>query len=201
MNIGVDIDEVVAEFLDSFNDFLKNEKGILRTKEQYGDQNWFEWLPPEQKDQIVEEFRQSHYFSDMPVVSDAQKSLTELAKTNTIFFVTSRAVDIKDKTHAWLKNNFAIPHTVLHAHNHWAAAHKTVPTSKVEFCKQHNIDFIVEDGAAFSLQCANGGIPVILFDRPWNRKLPNHPLITRVHNWTEAIAIITAMKSNKIKGK
>src|SRR4051812_23017055 len=130
MIIGVDIDEVVAEYLDAFNLFLAKEKGINRTKEDYGP-DWFTWMPPDQREKIIPAWRASAYFDNMSVAPHAVAVLTALSKENEIIFLTSRANDIKQRTFAWLKKHFHFSFSVVYGHHRLLKPEDTVPESKL----------------------------------------------------------------------
>ncbi|MBU3912539.1 MAG: hypothetical protein KKE50_00445, partial [Nanoarchaeota archaeon] len=57
---------------------------------------------------------------------------------------------------------------------------------KEEICRELDIPVIIEDHHEKSIDYANAGIKVILFNRPWNKKL-SHENITRVKNWGEIL--------------
>lgn len=53
------------------------------------------------------------------------------------------------------------------------------------------VEVLIDDNPRYALECAEHGIEVLLFDLhgnyPWSKteQGPTHPLITRVHNWSE----------------
>ena len=55
--------------------------------------------------------------------------------------------------------------------------------SKAQVCKSLGVDVFIEDALEHALPLANNGIPVLLFDRPWNRgQEPANT--TRVFSWS-----------------
>ena len=61
--------------------------------------------------------------------------------------------------------------------------------SKSGFCLDNEIPIILEDNLEYAIDCAESGIKVVLFNRPWNKK-SHHKDIFRVDNWKEALEVI-----------
>jgi uncharacterized protein len=56
----------------------------------------------------------------------------------------------------------------------------------------HRFSFAVEDSPTMAKHLAeNMGVPVKLYDRPWNRIGIEHPRITRHHHWGEIAAVFS----------
>jgi len=57
---------------------------------------------------------------------------------------------------------------------------------KSAMCRTLNAKLIIEDDLMHVLDCANSGIPVLTYDKPWNQGiLPNNA--TRVFDWRQVI--------------
>jgi uncharacterized HAD superfamily protein len=67
----------------------------------------------------------------------------------------------------------------------------------------HNVDILIEDEPETALRAAKQGVTVLLFDQPYNRKLPNGKLIDeldvdnlrRVQSWREIMNFVRELKS------
>lgn len=66
--------------------------------------------------------------------------------------------------------------------------------NKAEICLAEGIPILIEDHKDYSLSCAEKGIKVILFDKPWNRDF-EHDNITRVAGWNEALDVLNGGKN------
>ena len=104
-----------------------------------------------------------------------------------IYLITARSVldipkeqrntkDITDITLNWLnKNNIYFNHLEMCCFN------------KDVFCKQNNIDVMIEDSPTNLIKVSQY-IPVICMDCSYNRSIVN-PQITRVYNWDQIAEI------------
>jgi uncharacterized HAD superfamily protein len=188
MNIGVDIDEVVAEYLDALHIYAEKHHNLKLSKEIYDTYNFSQiWnVSKERFIEIFEAWKQSSEFDAIQVTDGAQEALNALAKQHEITFITSRNDSYAHKTESWLKKHFEFPIHLLHSKN----ARKIDPAKKqkAELCKEHNIAILIEDQAVFSMECAQVGIKVLLIDKPWNKQV-QHQHITRVKNWKEIVSI------------
>lgn len=59
--------------------------------------------------------------------------------------------------------------------------------TKAEVCIKLGVEIFIEDNFAYAQEVAANGIPVLLFDRPWNRSAVASENITRVHSWEEIL--------------
>lgn len=81
------------------------------------------------------------------------------------------------------KNNLKIP-VIFSGHDSSKKG-----KNKSEICVGKKIKLMIEDASHHALDCANLGINVILFDKPWNKNV-THKNITRVKSWKEVLEII-----------
>ncbi len=194
MIIGVDIDDVVGDLINGLNAYAKKHHNLHFSRDEYKSYTFNDlWKMPQDKfDAIMINWRNSNYFSDMGVIEHSQTTLTELAKEHQIIFITSRNVDKEDITKKWLQKNFTFPIQVVHTYNKYAK--DSVKKSKIETCKELNMQVMIEDQEAFAIECANGNIQVILLNSPWNKHTPTHKNITRVDSWLNVEKIITELE-------
>jgi uncharacterized HAD superfamily protein len=62
--------------------------------------------------------------------------------------------------------------------------------------RQLRLDLLIEDELHVALAVAVVPIPVLLFDRPWNRgKLPTG--ITRVRDWSQVLHLVASQASSR----
>ncbi len=188
MKIGIDLDEVTINFMDSLNKFYHKKTGKLYKKEHYKSYNWWElWgCTREEAIAVEHEFVTSKNYEEMEPIENAIESINKLVDKNELFIITSRPEKNKEKTLKWINKHLnRIKAEIIFSGDFHGGA-----KTKVEICKDLQIDIILEDNKDYALACAGAGIKVILFDKPWNQKVM-HKNITRVKSWEEAIKDIS----------
>ena len=97
---------------------------------------------------------------------------------NTIHFITARLMNIKDcDTETITKkslDNFNIPYDSLNLHI----------SDKLTFCKEHEIDVLIEDSYETCRELADNGIKSILMTTKMNSDIEDKEIV-RVNNWDE----------------
>ncbi len=196
MKIGIDLDEVIVEFVRGYLKLynLKYKKNILF--ENIFSYNLWESLgiSKEEAVQLADEYYTSEDFENIEFVKDVKESLQKLSKNNKLFIITSRHVKIKEKTKIFLKKIFPlINFEVIHSGDFFDWQGK----SKAEICMEKGLDVFIEDRKEYALECAKKKIKVFLLDKPWNRNVANENM-TRVYNWNEILDKIGEEKNAKL---
>jgi uncharacterized HAD superfamily protein len=60
--------------------------------------------------------------------------------------------------------------------------------TKADICETLHADIMIEDAPTYAADCAQRNIHVLLYDRPWNRDIPETEIINRVRTWEEVLA-------------
>jgi uncharacterized HAD superfamily protein len=194
MKIGIDFDDVTVDF---FNSLLKWHNKKYNRKDKREDFKEFAWWPiwnisREEAVKRVDEFHETHKVQDIQPMKESIPSLNKLSKDNELIVITGRPSRFKSRVQEWLLHHFKKNLEIIHA----GEFHKGQGGTKAEICKELNIPILLEDAPETALDCANQGIKVILFDKPWNQKV-KHKGIIRVSGWEEAMKKINDF-SNKI---
>lgn len=183
--IGIDIDEVIVEFIEGFLDYINLKNKTSFGREEITDYHlWNTPIHSSKEESIREamEFQNSEFFDKINLVENAKESLTELFESYEIFFITSRPEEIKDKTFNFLKKHF--PENSFNiVHSGEIFKGKT----KAEICKSLGILEMIEDNADYALNCAENGIKTFILDKPWNQNFVEHENIIKVKNWNEIL--------------
>ncbi|MEK5267959.1 MULTISPECIES: 5' nucleotidase, NT5C type [unclassified Heyndrickxia] len=115
-------------------------------------------------------------YAKSPVAKGAKEVLNKWADRFELYFISARASHLLDVTKNWFtKQQLKYHHIELIGTHH-----------KVETAKKYSVDLFLEDkhdNAAAIAQTL--GIPVLLFDTPYNRD-PVPENVYRVKNWKEA---------------
>jgi len=189
MTIGIDIDEVTANQMESLLTFFYRTTGTRLRASDFHTYNWWEvWGGTrEEAIKVYYEFSESPYFEDMVPIKDAIDSINQIREKLQVYMITSRPLTHTKKTEDWLTKYFGENHPpVVYSSDFFSKNNKGKARTKVEICQELGIDTIVEDNGEYALNCAEAGIKAILFDRPWNQGAA-HDHMVRVNGWKEAM--------------
>jgi uncharacterized HAD superfamily protein len=187
MRIAVDLDEVLAQFLQSFIDFHNEKYGThfkLSDFHSYHLHNAWGGTVEEAIEKVYQ-FHKTDHFKNIRPVQDAQESLQKLKKGNEIFIVTSRQNEIMHETEVWLDKHFPDTFSGIHFANHFSKS--GIKRTKKEICDELGIEVLIEDSPDYAIECIKPGRKIFLLNYPWNkeRKVPNE--IQRVDSWKEIL--------------
>ncbi|MBI5945349.1 MAG: hypothetical protein HY864_13350 [Chloroflexi bacterium] len=174
--IGVDIDNVLSNTDHVIRNLIEQEYGIVSRREQIIYWDYFKSLPitPEQEGVIFGLFH-DHYCLQAPIIQFAQESLKLLSANYLIWLITSRPAKTNSLTKEWLNQHNIAYNNLIHSNN------------KIELFD--TVKLLIEDNGKTAIDYVNKGVPVILFNCPWNTE-HQHPMIFRVDNWHHALDTI-----------
>ncbi len=198
MNIGLDMDEILAEFVDGFLQFHNDLYGTTVRKQEMPTYH-FEDVVSITKDQMEErllQFYKTDYFQNIKLVSGAEKGIDELAKSHKLAVITARPYIIKLETERWLNQYFSNCFASINLTNQFQYRNQGIKRKKSEVGKERGIEIMVEDNLKHADDCASQGIPVLLLNYPWNRNVELPENIKRVHSWEEIVAEINNYGKN-----
>src|SRR3989338_6484485 len=108
LSVGIDLDEVVFEFVKPFIEFYSHKTGNIIPYESISSFNLWErgvGNTREETIKLVDEFSR-RYLHALPLIPGVQDALKTISTRRRIFFVTSRPEKFKDVTSDSLKNSF-----------------------------------------------------------------------------------------------
>ena len=179
MNIGVDLDEVLADFMNPFIDYYNERYKRNLKKDDF--KNYGLWLTLKcREDQIkgiLDDFYKTDYFRSLKPIPYSVEAVNELIPKNNLMVVTSRSSNIYEETIMWLNTFFPQKFNTV------VFSNKKVKKSKI--CLNYSIELFIEDSLNYALECSSNNIKVLLFDQPWNRKEFLDGNIRRVKSWEE----------------
>lgn len=190
--VAVDVDEVLGNFVSALNKYIADRYSSNYSVSEYHVYEFFKiWnCSRDEADIRVHEFFKTPYFkSGIHPLPGAQTAIQKLSRFFNLSIVTSRQNVIKDHTIEWIEKNFPGLFHEIHFGNHFALDGISRPKS--EICRSLNAKVLIDDNPRYAIECAEIGIKVLLFDYensyPWskNELVDEHPLVTKVKNWTE----------------
>ncbi len=187
MKIGIDLDEILAGFLEALVDYHnKTYKTFLKRSQFHSYDFWKVWGGNRNEAiQKVYDFHKSCHFSKIKPIPGAISGIEEIKENHELIIITSRQDYIAKETRAWIEKHFPNTFTKIHFTNHFAQKGKQ--KSKADICVEEQIDLLIEDHPEYAVECSSRKIKVFLLDNPWNKlqKMPKE--VERVFSWQEIV--------------
>jgi 5'(3')-deoxyribonucleotidase len=183
LEIGFDIDGVVADTMASFFKVAREEFGIDTMRLSDIICYWIEEcvdIPKDILDEILHKLVYDPFATDLRPMPGAKETLKSIAQHGTINFVTARPV--VEPIYEWLvyyldgvpKDRINVIATGRH-------------NAKAEQIHKLGLKYFLEDHFETCVCLYEKGINSIVYDQPWNQG--NTPFL-RISNWKELHAII-----------
>ncbi len=190
MRIGIDVDDVLAESLPGYLEAFRRRFGHEVRVEEAA---WeiFRRYPEISATQMwgfFSELEASDFLGTRPVYPEAAEAVRSLAANgHRLYVVTGRLTQHREHTRRLLQRAGLLElfEELVHRDGEATADYKP------RMVRELKLDLLIEDELHVALAAAEVPIPVLLFDRPWNRaELP--PGITRVADWDHVLRVVAA---------
>lgn len=188
LKIGIDLDDVVFEFVNLLIENYEKEFGKKLLFEDFFSYAFAEvWhLNLEETISFIEQILKKEIVEDMKLCEFSKENILKLSKKNKIYFITSRI--FREGTLESLNKHFSdLDFELVFSSNPYA---NTEGKTKGDLCEELGIDFMIEDCPKHSLICAQKGIKTILLEKPWNKNCENHENLIKLKNWREVLGVI-----------
>ncbi len=186
MRIGIDVDDVVTEslptYLKAFGDFFGHSVRIE-------DAAWeiFRAYPDISEVELAQFFQSleaADFLRTRPVYPEAARAIARLAASgHQLVVVTGRLTEHVDHTRHILQSAGILDHFEDLVHRDLERAVEYKP----RIVRERRLDVLIEDELHVAAAVAALPVPVLLFDRPWNRS-ETPPGVIRVRGWSEILA-------------
>src|SRR5574341_373489 len=190
LRIGVDVDDVLAESLPGYLEAFQRRFGH-EVKIEEAAWEIFRRYPEISATQMwgfFSELEASDFLGTRPVYPEAVEAVRTLAANgHRLYVVTGRLTQHREHTRRLLQRAGLLElfEELVHRDGEATADYKP------RMVRELKLDLLIEDELHVALAAAEVPIPVLLFDRPWNRaELP--PGITRVADWDHALRVVAA---------
>jgi len=188
MLIAVDIDDVLADFVNAIAEFHNAAYKTSLRRNQFKTSYYEDTWGGTRDDAVrkVYEFHTTPLSHNIKPVRGAIDAITELKKKHKLIVVTSRPNDFEVKTRKWLEEYFSNKFSQVFFTNHFTL--KKMPTKKkVDICKELNVDVMIDDSFDFMYECHTQNVRGLLFHTPWNKNRVLPASIKRVKSWEEVV--------------
>jgi len=194
MKIGVDIDEVLADFLNSFINYHNDTYFTKFSKKDFKTYELSDTLGGKKIDAInkIYEFYNTVNFKNILPLEKSEYAINKLSKDNSLRVITSRPYKIHNETISWLDKHFQDSFKEIHFTNEWVKENGVI--SKKDVCVKYGLDFLIEDSLNYARECKVKNTKIILMDQPWNHKVKEDNKIIRVNTWEEILDFFEKFK-------
>jgi len=185
LNLGFDIDGVIADFSNPLLETIKRNYGLtLKKSDIYCfDLDAVLGITGSEEEQLIVEVLKQ----DLPLNPCCKETLERLSREgHNIYLLTSRYGHLRGVTESWLKEK-GVPYTQLHLLNN----------GKKYLAEVEPLDLIVEDSLQEALAWTQKVKHVLIYDQPWNKTLNVRNLTKRVFNWNEIYSEICLLQRTK----
>ncbi len=187
MKIGVDLDEVLADFLSAL---IKYHNSVYRTsliREDFHSYDfWKVWGGTrDQAIQKVYDFYKTDYFKSIDPVFGAQNAIKLLRQKNELFIITSRQKIVYEVTINWINEFFPNSFSDVYFADYYSNTSNLI--SKKNLCNNLGIDIFIDDVPKYILECTDSKIKALLFTAPWNKKFVLPENVYRVDSWNNIV--------------
>ncbi|MFH1682370.1 MAG: hypothetical protein ABIA37_01100 [Candidatus Woesearchaeota archaeon] len=198
MKIGIDIDEVLADFVNPFLDYYNWGYETSFCREQIISYNFWEVLPTAKEEtyHLVRDFHNTDSFKNLPLIDGSQEAVSRLEQDHNLFVITSRSYSLVGKaTEDWLEQHFPQKFSQVYFTGSWS---DQPDKSKHQLCSELGLDLMIEDNLDYAKKCSQV-TQVYLMDCPWNQGNHLPERIIRVKNWPEIMQSIKNLSRPELR--
>lgn len=194
MNIAIDLDEVLAEYLESVIRYHNDTYNTSLKKTDFFSYNFWEVWGGTKEEAIekVHDFITTDYFNQIQTVKGAYEGVLKLKERHELYIVTARQDIVSEKTIDFIEDNFRGVFSGVYFANHFSKS--GISKEKSEICKELDIEIIVEDSVTYANECQSKGIATILLKKPWNTGYELLDNIYIANSWKEVPNYIFNLK-------
>jgi len=195
LRIGIDVDDVLAESLPGYLEAFRRRFGH-EVKIEEAAWEIFRRYPEISATQMwgfFSELEASDFLGTRPLYPEAVEAVRTLSATgHRLFVVTGRLSQHREHTRRLLERAglLGVFEELVHRDG------EPAPEYKTRMVRELRLDLLIEDELPVALAAAAVPIPVLLFDRPWNRgELPTG--LTRVTDWSQVLHLVAGQASSR----
>jgi uncharacterized HAD superfamily protein len=176
MNIGIDIDGVIANFVEEFIKIVKEKYHVNISESDiiYHDLYQVLGISKLETGKLIDET----LHRNLNIITDADKYINLLAENNEIYILTARNID-KNITEKWLKNHKIKFNDLI-----------IFKEGDKNFCEK-KLDVIIDDNLKEAIGFFEKCGKILIFDHPWNRSLNINNSFYRVKSWHEIYNLLS----------
>jgi hypothetical protein len=182
--IGIDLDDVLFDFVGGLAVFHNETFGTKFTKEDFHTYHFNEHFGCSQEEisKRVNSFLDSPYFADLKPLDGAVAGVSRLIEQdNKPILITSRHDRLSAATQMQLEKHFPVLADAPRYFSRNAYVGHGGDT-KETICRKEGLRYIIEDSPIYAKQCSRC-TQVLLMRQPWNQELTPEGRIIEVNGW------------------
>lgn len=186
--ILLDLDNILADFETYFRELI-NELTGRRAQREDITSFWIVRkleLSAAEEERVWNEFLAREGWSRLPYIPGSAEFVRELRTIDRVAIVTNREAARHEVSAEWLARH-GIAYDELHVSERPS---KLILVRELGWMPR----VVIEDAGHHVAEFAAAGVPVVLFDYPWNRD-SEPPGVTRVHDFAEALTVVRRIYS------
>ncbi len=190
MRITFDYDDTLVGFIEPLIQFHNYVYGTKLTNDDFNSYKFWEVWGGTMEEAVrkVDIFSRSIYFDRIKAIDGAREAVEELRKYNFLDIVTSRPLDLEDKTKKSVELIFPNSFEGVYLSNKYGV--NGARRSKSDIFNELGSDVVIEDSAEFAKEGVKDGRLVFLFNRRWNIDEKVSSKIIRVDYFPQVVEII-----------
>lgn len=191
LKIGIDIDDVIAEFRKGFLDYYKRQGHDFDFWKAYSAYSVKEFFTDWDKvDKDIDDFHYLPELERLDLVEGSSEIVNSLIEQHEIVFITSRPREHKDATKRFIEKYFPEDLKIIHSEEMDKSINNdNGPVTKGDICEEESVDVMIEDNPRYAKDCAERGIFVFVLEKPWNEEygFENYTNIEKIRHWNEVL--------------
>ena len=190
LKIAIDVDDVLAENAAGFVAFSNQRWGTALQVDDY-DEHWAKiWnVDNEEVERRAKEFHDSSLMRGYGHIGGAYEALQALSADHHLVIATSRRLQMKADTLAWIEEHFPgiFASDTVHFAGIWDTVDDhSIAMTKADLVAQINADVLVDDQVKHCIAVAETGRQALLFgDYSWNQQASLPSGVTRCLSWSD----------------
>jgi uncharacterized HAD superfamily protein len=193
LQVGIDIDGVLALYVRGFLNYYNNKNGTTFTPGDVTGRiastlqcSFDEYI------NIAHEFMGKNEFSSIEPMKYSRMILKMLSEKYDLHIITARSDRFESVTRQWLFEHYGKSfHSVNFCNFYGGSTEKRI---KSQIMKELGIDVLIEDEMENILDVSGSGIPVIAIRAPWNKEVYQSFLVNPVNSWAEVPRILEGIE-------
>lgn len=178
MNIGIDIDGVLADFPGNLEAEYNKRFGTHYPPGFFG-YSRAQWPAlHEIPENMATLFHDPEYSRNIAVIPGATKALQVLSQSGFALCIVTHRLSAPELTKAWLHTHFGDTFAKI-------IFCSGIPKGKV--CRQHDINILIDDDPLHLENLQQHNIKTLLYPQPWNAGVIENGLIVRTKGWDDIL--------------
>ena len=198
MKIGIDIDGVVAEYLQGFCDFYNHHYKDNLKLDDFRKFSISHTLGVDNNEsmRLRDEFHNTCFFNNLCLVSGCRDVINKLREDHDIVFISSREDSLMIKTRDFFQRFF--PDNKFKIIFSGDIFDNKEKRKKHEICNEMGIKVLIEDDIDICYKYLDN-IKIILLKRPWNKEQDKeHDNLIKADDWGDVFDIINNLNKDRL---